>query len=62
MVLNNAAVDVSGAASSLTSVSAAGRVSNQGFAELSEACTFFFESGLQLIDLLEVRAMSPCGG
>ena len=46
MVLDDTAVDVSGAASSLTPVSAAGWVSDQGLAELAEACAFFFESGL----------------
>jgi hypothetical protein len=29
---------------------------------LAEACAFFFEPGLQLIELFEVRAMSSCGG
>jgi len=46
LVLDDTAVDISGAASSLTPVSAAGRVSDQGLAELAEACAFFFESGL----------------
>jgi len=55
-------VDVSGTASSLTPVSAAGWVSDQGLAELVEACAFFFEPGLQLIELLEVRAVSSYGG
>jgi len=62
LVLDNAAVDVAGAASSSTPVSATGRVSDQGFTELMEACAFFFEPGLQLIELLEVRAVSSCGG
>jgi len=34
---------------------------DQGFAELAEAYTLFFESGLQLIELLEVRAVSSYG-
>jgi hypothetical protein len=62
LVLDNTAVDVTGAASSLTPVSAAGWVSDQGLAELAEACAFFFEPGLQLIELLEVRAVSSYGG
>jgi len=62
LVLDDTAVDVSGAASSLTPVSAAGWVSDQGLAELAEACAFFFEPGLQLIELLEVRAVSSYGG
>jgi len=61
LVLDNTAVDVTGAASSLTSVSATGRVTDQGFAELAEACAFFFEPGLQLTELLEVRAVSSYG-
>jgi len=61
-VLDDTTVDVSGAASSLTSVSAASRVSDQGFAELAEAYAFFFKPGLQLIELLEVRAVSSYGG
>jgi len=60
LVLDDTAVDVSGAASSLTPVSAAGWVSDQGFAELAEAYAFFFEPGLLLIELFEVRAMSSC--
>jgi len=40
----------------------ASRVSDQGFAKLVEACAFFFEPGLQLIELLEVRAVSSYGG
>jgi len=55
-------VDVSGAASSLTPISVAGWVSNQGLAELAEACAFLFEPGLQLIELLEVRPVSSYGG
>jgi hypothetical protein len=62
LVLDDTAVDVSGAASSLTPVSVAGWVSDEGLAELAEACTFFFEPGLQLIELFKVRAMSPRGG
>jgi len=62
LVLDNTAVDVTGAASSLTSVSTAGRVSEQGFTKLAEACAFFFEPGLQLSELLEVRAVSSYGG
>jgi hypothetical protein len=62
LVLDNTAVDVTGAASSLTPVSAAGWVSDQGFAELAEACAFFFEPSLQLIELFEVRAVPPNGG
>ena len=62
MVLDDTLVDVSGAASSHTPVSVAGRVSDQGLTELAEACAFFFESGLQLIELLEVGATSSCGG
>jgi len=62
LVLNDTAVDVTGAASSLTPVSVAGWVSDQGLAELAEACAFFFEPGLQLIELFEVRAVSSCGG
>jgi len=61
-ILDDATVDVSGAASSFTSVSAASRVSDQGFAELAEVCAFFFEPSLQLIELLEVRAVSSYGG
>jgi len=56
------AVDVTGAASSLAPISAARWVSNQGLTELSEACAFFFESGLQLVELREVRVMSSNGG
>ena len=62
MVLYDTAVHVSGAASSLTPVPAAGRVSDQGLAESAEACAFFFEPGLQLVELLEVRAVSSYGG
>ena len=62
MVLDDTTVDVTGVASSLTPVSAAGWVSDQGFAELAEACAFFFKSGLQLIELLEVRAVTSYGG
>ena len=62
MVLDNTAVDVTGAASSHTPVSAAGWVSDEGLAELVEACTFLFEPGLQFIELFEVRVMSPCEG
>jgi len=62
LVLDDTTIDVSSAASSLTPVSAAGWVSDQGLAELAEACAFFFEPGLQLIELLEVGAMSSYGG
>jgi len=62
LVLDNTAVDVARAASSLTPVSAVGWVSDQGLVELAEACAFFFESGLQLIELLEVRAVNSYGG
>ena len=62
MVRNNATVDVSGATSGFAPVSAGGRLSDQGLAELAEACAFFFEPGLQLIELLEVRAVSSYGG
>jgi len=62
LVLDNTAVDVTGAASSFTPVSAASQVSNQGFAELVEACALLFEPGLQLIELFEVRAASSSGG
>jgi len=55
-------VDISGAASGLAPVSAAGWVSDQGLAELAETCAFFFERGLQLIELFEVRAVSSYGG
>jgi len=55
-------VDVSGSASSFTPVPAAGCVSDQGFVELAEARVFFFEPGLQLIELLEVKAVSSYGG
>jgi len=61
LVLDDTAVDVSGTAPSLTPISVAGWVSDQGLAELVEACAFFFEPGLQLIELFEVRAMSSCG-
>jgi len=40
----------------------AGWVSDQGLVELAEACALFFEPGLQLIELLEVRAVSSYGG
>jgi len=60
-VLDDTAIDVSGVASSLTPVSAAGWVSDEGLAELAEACTFFFEPGLQLIELFEVRRCPPIG-
>jgi hypothetical protein len=62
LVLDDTAIDVSGTASSFTPVSAAGWVSDEGLAELAEACTFLFEPGLQFIELFEVRAMSPCEG
>jgi len=62
LVLDDTAVDVSGAASSLTPVSATGWVSDQGLAELAETCAFFLEPGLQLLELLEVRAMSSYRG
>jgi len=61
-ILDDSAVDVSGAASSFASISAASRVSDHGFAELAEACALFFEPGLQLIELLEVRAVTSYGG
>jgi len=57
-VLDDAAVDVPGAASSLASVPSGRLVLDQGFAELVETYTLFFEPGLQLIELLEVRAPS----
>jgi hypothetical protein len=62
LVLSNTTVDVTGATSIFTPVSAACRVSDQGLAELAEACAFFFEPGLQLVELHEVRAMSSNGG
>jgi hypothetical protein len=62
LVLDNATVDITGATSGFTPVSAAGRLSDQGLAELAEACAFFFEPGLQLIELCEVRVVSPSGG
>ena len=40
-VLDDTTVDVSGAASSLTPVSVAGWVSDQGLVELAEACALF---------------------
>ena len=55
------AVDVPGAASGLAPVPATGRVLDQGLAELAEAYALFFEPGLQLIELLEVRALSSYG-
>jgi len=62
LVLDDTAVDVSSSASSLAPVPAAGWISDQGLVELAEACAFFFEPGLQLIELLEVRAVSSLGG
>jgi hypothetical protein len=62
LVLDDTAVDVTGAASSLAPIPAAQGISNQGLTELSEACAFFFEPGLQLVELHEVRAMSSNGG
>jgi len=62
LVFNDTAVDVTGAVSSLAPVSATSRVSDQGLAELAEACAFFFKPGLQLIELHEVRAVSSNGG
>jgi len=47
-------IDVPSAVSSLAPL--------QGLAELAEAYALFFEPGLQLIELLEVRALSSCGG
>jgi hypothetical protein len=61
-VFDNAAIDVPGAASSLAPVPAAGLVLDQGFTDLAEAYVLFFEPGLQLVELLEVRALSSCGG
>jgi len=57
-VLDDAAVDVPGAASSLAPVPAAGRVLDQDLAELAETYALFFEPGLHLVELLEVRALS----
>jgi hypothetical protein len=45
-IFDDTAVDVSGAASGLTPISAARWVSDQGLAKLAEACAFFFEPGL----------------
>ena len=60
-VLDDAAVDVPGAASSLAPIPATGRVLDQGLAELAEAYALFFEPGLQLVELLEVRALPSYG-
>jgi len=60
-VLDDTAVEVPGTASSLAPVPAGGLVLDQGLTELVEAYTLFFESGLQLVELLEVRALSSCG-
>jgi len=57
-VLDDAAVNVPGATSSLAPIPATGRVLDQGLAELAEAYALFFEPGLQLIELLEVRVLS----
>jgi len=57
-VLDDAAVDVPGVASSLASVPSGRLVLDQGLAELAEAYVLFFEPGLQLIELLEVKAPS----
>jgi len=46
LVRNDATVDVTGATSGFTPISVAGRLSDQGLAELAEACAFFFEPGL----------------
>jgi len=62
LVYNNATVDVTGATSGFTPVSAAGRLSDQGLAELTAACALFFKPGLQLIELCEVRVVSSSGG
>jgi len=35
---------------------------NQGLAELAEAYALFSEPGLQLVELLEVKALSSYGG
>jgi len=35
---------------------------DQGLAELAEAYTFFFKPSLQLVELLEVRALSSYEG
>jgi len=61
-VLDDVAVDVPGAAPSLTPVPAAGWVLDQGLAELAETYTLFFEPGLQLVELFEVRALSSYEG
>jgi len=61
-VLDDAAVDIPGATSSLAPVPAARLVLDQGLAELVEAYALFFEPGLQLVELLEVRALPSCGG
>jgi len=42
-------------ASSCASVPAGRLVLHQGFAQLAEAYALFFEPGLQLVELLEVR-------
>jgi len=62
LVLDDAAVDIPGAASSLASVPTGGLVLDQRLAELAEAYALFFEPGLQLIELLEVRAPITRGG
>jgi len=35
---------------------------DQGLAELAEAYALFFEPSLQLVELLEVKALSSCRG
>jgi len=62
LVLYDTVVHVSGATSSLAPVPAAGRFPDQSLTELAEACAFFLEPGLQLIELLEVRAVPSYGG
>jgi len=61
-VLDDTAVNVPGAASGLAPIPTTGRVLDQGLAELAEAFALFFVPGLQLIELLEVRALSSYGG
>jgi len=61
-VLDDMAIDVPGVASSLVPVPAGGLVLDQGLVKVAEAYVLFLESGLQHVELLEVGALSSCGG
>jgi len=56
------AVHVKGAVSSLASVPVGGLVLDQGLAEFVKVYVLFFEPGLQLVELLEVGALTSYGG